>query len=361
LDVEKELPSHFVATVSYVGSKGTHLTQQRDLNQLFPVTSGNPFAAGQPITQADCDSIANNTPPTLANGTPVTGRALTNLGVACGNDANPDRPHVGFGSITRLEDQANSTYHAMQTTVRRTLGDLTMSLAYTYSHSIDNSSDRYNGDFVNAYDLATNRGSSNFDVRHNLAISYVYTLPFYKGAGLMHNVLGGWQVSGITIAQTGTPFSVTNGTDFGDAAGVGNGVGTGSRPDFVGNPHASSQDVPGVRGPLMFNPAAFTIPTGLTFGNVGRNTLYGPGRINFDFGLFKRFSFTETRGLDFRWENFNLFNHTQYNGVNSSMDCGTIPIGGNAGDPSCITSSDFLHASGAHAQRRMQFGLRLYF
>ena len=360
LDVEKELPGHFVATVSYVGSKGTHLTQQRDLNQLLPVAaSANPFAPGQPITQSDCDSITNPAP-TLANGTPVTGQALTNLGVACGNDANPFRPHVGFGSLTRLEDQANSSYNAMQVTARRTVGDLTMSFAYTYSHSLDNSSDRYNGDFVNAYDLASNRASSNFDVRHNLAISYVYALPFYKGSGLAHNVLGGWQVSGITIAQTGTPFSVTNGTDFGDAAGVGNGVGTGSRPDLVGNPHGSVQsNIPGVRGPLLFDPAAYTIPTGLTFGNVGRNTLYGPGRINFDFGLFKRFSFTETRALDFRWENFNLFNHTQYNGVNGGMDC--VGPSGTAGDPSCISSSGFLHASGAHAARRMQFGLRFQF
>ena len=360
LDVQKELPSHFVATVSYVGSKGTHLTQQRNLNQLHPIASGNPFAAGQSITSADCDSLSSSG--TLANGTAVTGAAATNLGIACGNDPNPNRPLVGFGNITRLEDQANSIYHAMQATVKRTVGDLTMSMAYTYSHSIDNSSDRYDNAFVNAYNLAANRGSSGFDVRHNLAISYVYALPIYKGSGLAHNVLGGWQVSGITIAQTGTPFSVTNGTDFGDAAGVANGVGTGSRPDLVGNPHGSVQsNVPGVRGPLLFNPGAFTIPTGLTFGDVGRNTLYGPGRINFDFGLFKRFSFTETRALDFRWENFNLFNHTQYNGVNGGMDCGTIPIGGNAGDPSCIGSSSFLHASGAHLPRRMQFGLRFQF
>jgi carboxypeptidase family protein/TonB-dependent receptor-like protein len=357
-DVEKELPSHFVGTVSYVGSKGTHLAQQRNLNQLLPVpASANPFAAGQPITSADCDSLSASG--TLANGTPVGLPAATNLGIACGNDANPSRPLVGFGDITRLEDQANSTYSAMQATVRRTLGDLTMSLAYTYSHSIDNSSDRFDNAFVNAYNLATNRGSSNFDVRHNLAISYVYALPFYKGSGLKHNVLGGWQVSGITIAQTGTPFSVTNGTDFGDAAGVANGVGTGSRPDIVGNPHTSASNVSGVRGPLLFNPSAYTIPTGLTFGNVGRNTLAGPGRINFDFGLFKRFSFSETRALDFRWENFNLFNHTQYNGVNSSMDC--VGPSGTAGDPSCISSSGFLHASGAHLARRMQFGLRFQF
>src|SRR5947199_1057040 len=127
LDVQKELPSHFVATVSYVGSKGTHLTQQRNLNQLLPVSSGNPFAAGQPITSADCNRLSASG--TLANGTPATGQAATNLGIACGNDPNPSRPNVGFGDLTRLEDQANSVYNAMQATVRRTVGDLTLSFA----------------------------------------------------------------------------------------------------------------------------------------------------------------------------------------------------------------------------------------
>src|SRR5207249_12099708 len=123
-------------------------------------------------------------------------------------------------------------------------------------------------------------------------------------------------------------------------------VARGSRRDLVGNAHCALQSkLPGGDVPLRFAPAAYTIPTRLAFGNVGRNPLYRPGRINFDFGLFRRFSFTETRALDFRWENFNIFNHTQYNGVNTSMD-GT---------------SDFLHASGAHLARRMQFGLRFQF
>src|SRR5438094_2236931 len=175
LDVEKELPSHIVVSASYVGSKGTHLTQQRNFNQLLPVTSNNPFAPGQPITSADCTSLSASN--TLANGTPVSGQAATDLGVACGNDPNPSRPFLGYSDITKLEDQANSVYHALQATARRTVGDLTLSLAYTYSHSIDNSSDRFDGAFVNSYNVATNRGNSSFDQRHNLAISYVYALP----------------------------------------------------------------------------------------------------------------------------------------------------------------------------------------
>src|SRR5207253_4807095 len=228
------------------------------------------------------------------NGAPVSGQVARNLAVACGtviSNASVRTAFHGFNNINTLRDEANSIYHSLQTGVQRTVGDLTLSMAYTYSHSIDDSSDRSDTAFVNAYDFAANRASSNFDLRHNLAISYVYGLPFFKGSGFSHALLGGWQVSGITVVATGNPFSVTNGTTFGDNAGVGNGVGTGSRPDQVSNPHSgftANQD-PSQPGPLLYNPMAFALPTGLTFGNVGRATLYLPRRTNFDFGLFKKF------------------------------------------------------------------------
>jgi hypothetical protein len=349
LNVQKELPSHFVLSVAYVGSKGTHLTQLSNGNQILPTPAGqNPFAAGQPITTDDCDTFSSGG--TLANGTPVTGQAFTNLSVACGATADLFRTALpGYGSITQLRNQANSIYHALQVGANRTFGGLTLSLAYTYSHSIDDSSDRSDTAFVNAYDFASNRGRSNFDLRHNFSISYVYALPFFKGSGLSHRLLGDWQVSGITVAQTGTPFSITNGTDFGDNAGVGNGTGTGSRPDLAGDPHSGfSSNDPSTFGPLFYNPAAFATPTGLTFGDVGRNTLSLPGRVNFDFGVTKRFAITESTGFDFKWEAFNLFNHTQFGNGTDSID-------------SSFGSSTFMHLTTAHAPRRMQFGLRFYF
>jgi hypothetical protein len=354
LDVQKELPGNIVLTTSYVGSKGTHLTLLTNSNQILPVPAGdNPYAPGQIITSADCSTVSASG--TLANGTPVTGQAVNNLNVACGNLITPDLVRTafpGYDNVSRLQNAANSIYHALQITGRKTVGDLQLSVAYTYSHSIDDSSDRFDTAFVNSYDIAANRASSNFDQRHNLAISYIYGLPFFRGVGFAHTVLGGWQVSGITIAQTGLPFNVTNNTTFGDNAGVANGVGTGSRPDQVGNPFAvtsaqkaAAQDpVTGAFGPLYYNPNAYTIPTGLTFGNVGRNTLYLPGRLNFDFGLSKRFTFTERTGLDFKWETFNVFNHTQFNAISTGLN-----------------NSDFLHLNGTHDPRRMQFGLRLYF
>jgi len=92
------------------------------------------------------------------------------------------------------------------------VGDLTLSMAYTYSHSIDDSSDRSDTTFVNAYDFAANRASSSFDMRHNLAISYVYGPPvFSRALGFSHALLGGWQISGNKPSPSlGTPFSVTD-------------------------------------------------------------------------------------------------------------------------------------------------------
>ncbi len=365
LNIQKELPSHIVLSVSYVGSKGTHLTLVNNLNQLAPTpASANPYvAAKQPITPPIQDALGNpiyagdcSTFTVGPGGAAVTGQAALNLNIACGNiNTNTARTaYPGYGSLNELRDIADSHYHSLQATANRTFGDLTLSLAYNYSHSIDDSSDRGDTAFVNAYNIRANRASSNFDQRHSLSLSYVYGLPIFKGSGLAHSVLGGWQVSGITVAQKGLPFSVTNGSTYGDNAGVANGTGTGSRPDLVGNPRSgftANQD-PGVAGPLFYNPAAFAVPTGLTFGDVGRNTLNLPGRVNFNFSTFKRFTINEKTGFEFRWESFNIFNHTQFNNIDKSMP---TPIAGS------FAGTGFLHLTGTHDPRRMQFGLRFFF
>jgi hypothetical protein len=371
LNVQRELPQHFVVSVAYVGSKGTHLALQRDLNQVPKFTGTNPFSAAQPLDPggADCANFSTDasgfpTGATLGNGAAVPSSAVTNLWIACQNNADPFRPFLGYGTINRIENTANSIYHALQATARRDFGGLTLSLAYTYSHSIDDSSDRYDSNFVDSYNPHATRANSSFDMRHNLAISYVYALPLLKGPGLTHSLLGNWSLSGIMAIQTGTPFTVSNGTTYGDNAGVGNGVGTSSFPDVIGNPHSvSSSDksvASAVTGPLYYNPGAYALPTGLTFGNSGRNTLYLPGRVNFDLGVFKRFPIKEKSAIEFRWESYNLFNHTQFSAINSTMDC--TGENNSAGDPvACLASSSFLHLTAAHAPRRMQFGLRFQF
>ncbi|HET9306312.1 MAG TPA: carboxypeptidase regulatory-like domain-containing protein [Candidatus Sulfotelmatobacter sp.] len=378
LDVQRELPQHTVVTVSYVGSKGTHLGRQTDLNQLFPVApSQNPYTPGEPITDQitypdqtsaspDCGTPQPNasflqdvygvpTNAVTAGGAPVpyggpgVMSPAVNLGVAgCGVIADFFRPFQGISTITRLENKASSTYHALQISARKTVGALNLSLAYTYSHSIDDSSDRYNGDFVNAYDLAANRASSNFDQRHMLNIGYVYDLPFFKHPGLAHTTLGGWQWSGIMAFSTGTPFTVTNGSTFGDNAGVGNGVGTGSYADIVGNPKAgvppASAASSDAYAGFFYNPNAYAVPTGLTFGNSGRNSLRNPNRTNFDMALFKHFAIKENVAFEFRAEAFNVFNHDEWTGPSGTFQ-----------------GTGFLEIPGAHLARILQFGAKFLF
>jgi hypothetical protein len=370
LSLQKELPSHIILSAAYVGSKGTHLTVVNNANQIFATpASANPYTAGEPIvTVGDPNKTgkpvntvcpASDLTGGFVNGAAVSGQVALNLAVACGTVNSVDAVRTRFpgdSNITSLRDEANSIYHALQISATRSIGDLTMSIAYAYSHSVDDSSDRGDNAILNAFDVANNRASSNFDQRHNLSVSYVYGLPFFRGTGPAHNLLGGWQISGITVAQSGQPFTVTNGLgSFGDNAGVGNGVNAAaSHPDLLSDPKAgfSPNQDPTTRGPLFYNPNAFKAPTGLTFGNVGRNTLTLPGRLNFDFGLFKRFAINERAGFEFRAETFNLFNHTQYGGNGSGASTGI-----NAAFP----GSTFMHLSAAHDPRRMQLGLRFYF
>ena len=188
-DIQQQAFKDTVLTFSYVGSKGTHLNRQDDLNQLYPVpASQNPYLPGEPIgginnTNSDCATM------TTPSGVPVTGIAAINLGVACGNDPNPNRPFYGAGTITQLVNAASSSYNAFQFSARRTVGSFQLSLAYTWSHSIDDSSDRYDSSFVNTYNPSSNRASSSFDIRQMFNLGWVYDLPFFKNPGLANKIL----------------------------------------------------------------------------------------------------------------------------------------------------------------------------
>jgi hypothetical protein len=359
--VQRELAQGTVLTVAYVGSKGTHLALQSDLNQMYPITAAqNPYPAGQPMTTNDCN---NGT----VNGVAPTGPAAAQFAVACGADPNPYRPFRGYGNIQSIQYVANSNYNAMQVSLHRHVGRLSFDLAYTWSHALDDASDYASGNFLNSYDYRLNYASSDFDQRQLLNVGYVYDLPFFDKGGLMHTMLGGWQWSGIMTFQTGTPFSVTDGL-FGP--GVGNGLGAGSFLDLVGNPYAvpaGANNQPGVVGPLLFNPAAFTAPQGLTFGTAQRNVLNNPQRTNFDMGLFKHFQIKESMGVEFRAEAFNVFNHTQWlplGGLNSTGNASATCFAGatnTPGDSSCLANSNFLRPGGAHNPRILQLGLKFLF
>jgi hypothetical protein len=212
--------------------------------------------------------------------------------------------------------------------------------------------------------MARTRSSSNFDQRQILNVGYVLESPFFTNTKtLAGKLLGGWQLSGLTSYQTGTPFSVTagNGNGIYTGAGVGNGQGAGAYADVIGDPNTAPPvtNSPGIIGPLLFNPAAFAAPTGLTFGNAGRNILNNPSRLNFDMGLFKKFYVTEKMNFEFRAEAFNVFNHTQFSGVHNGMSCYGGP-NNSAGDASCLDQS-FLHPNGAHNPRILQLGMKFIF
>ncbi|MGB8734257.1 MAG: carboxypeptidase regulatory-like domain-containing protein [Candidatus Sulfotelmatobacter sp.] len=394
-DIQHDIGRSTVATVSYVASAGVHLTRSYEYNQLFPVPAGqNPYAPGQPISSADCASVsvssttgqatATAVPGTTTFNNSMTGGWANNLAVACGNNANFYRPYLGIGDIQRKDQTGSSNYNALELSLRHNIGGLELNAAYTYSHSIDDSSDYNDTGFVNSYDLNAYRASSNFDIRHNITRAYVYDEPLFKKKGLAHNLLGGWQWSGITLIQSGTPFSIYNEgfNATSDNAGVGNGFSTaGSYPDLVGDPHhgASSSPLAGSLsgfGPLLYNPGAFALPTGLTFGDAGRNILRNPWRTNFDMALLKHFAVTESKYFEFRAEAFNVFNHVEYNWlggdagsaadnagrgtVSNEIACYGPSAPYTAGDASCAGNA-YLRSAGTHLPRIMQLALKFIF
>jgi hypothetical protein len=459
--VQRQLPKDMVATVAYVGSKGTHLSAELQLNQLnVPPTgpegiflAGNPYAPGQPITVQDCNSYnlgpngsagsftVGQNPIGQVTPTPVSvtphEAAWPNLVAACyslspaliSNPSvvlpNPNSLRTfapGMGRVLSLQDIADSQYHALQATIRRTRGPLTVGASYTYSHSFDDSSDRSDASFVNSANIKSNWASSNFDQRHSLSVNYIYAFPKFSGAlersafrstpasdggdsdkdkndtkppvqsdsRVLRALLDGWELSGITAFQSGTPFTVINGggntgISAPDNAGVANGAGVGSFPDVIGDPHApvpqrfNASSV----GPLLYNPAAFVAPTGLTFGDAGRNFLNNPHRLNFDMNLLKHFKITEGSAMEFRVELFNVFNHTEfrifnpnigdtasntigcYGGVYNSAAGGLTPVIGSPGatpiNVDCTTGSAFLRPVDSHRPRTLQLGLKYNF
>jgi len=259
LSIQKELPSHIVLSAAYVGSKGTHLTIVNNLNQI-PATlaSANPYTPGEPIVTGRsvrsnvcrpngtglpvntvCPNPANLTGGSV-NGQPSPGQVALNLAVAlrkpstsmpCAPGSREQQHHVA----TR---RSKLHLSRVQVSATRSYGDLTMSIAYSYSHALTISRIVLDNTILDAFDVPTIGAAPTLISATICQSAYVYGLPFFRSSGLSHNVLGGWQISGITVAQSGQPFSVTNGLgSFGDNAGVGNGVATAaSHPDLVERP-----------------------------------------------------------------------------------------------------------------------------
>ncbi len=417
--IQRELPKATVINLAYVGSKGTNLTVERQLNQLKPLPlSENPFGPNEPLTIADCTIPAPNTgnnpgngttPFLLQSGTLVTPQdpAYVYLQAACTNpnipnvNSLPDRPYPGLGKVLSLQNVANSSYHALQATLRHTSGGLTTGVSYSYSHSIDDASDRSDPVLANSYDLRENRASSSFDERHLLTVNYVYQIPLKDFprrfsdwanerpkdestpkanccSALSNLLLDGWELSGVMLVASGTPFTVINtagntGISLTDNAGVSSGLGiAASYPDVVRGSQSPGNNARSF-GPLIGNPSQFVAPRGLTFGNAGRNFLNNPRRTNFDISVLKHFKIRESGQLEFRAEAFNVFNHTEFriydpdnpgSTGNNIISCYAGPsysAGFRGAGADCVTGASFLHPLDAHRPRTIQFGLKLGF
>jgi hypothetical protein len=234
--------------------------------------------------------------------------------------------YPGMGSISERYFIGHSNYNGLQVNVKRRLSKgLLWTAAYTWSHSL----------FLSGYDplvpdnTARNYGPQGSDRRHVLQLSYAYDLP-KPGKALNMRELGwitdGWNLSGITSFQTGSPFTPSfSWTDNRDITGSSD---EGARINVVGNPYsnipAASTTAP--HGVMYFNPAAFASPSaypiaGLgSIGNAGYNIMYGPGFANWDMTLERKVNLgSEKRQLQFKIEAFNAFNHTEFQNVNAGF------------------------------------------
>lgn len=326
-NIQRQITANDLVTVAYVGNVGNFLTTQRELN-LVPL--------GLPL--ADQNALIN--------------KAQT----------YPYRPFQGFTNIGVIDQIARSNYNSLQASFRHQMGQgMNFGAAYTWSHAIDNNSTQYSRP-QDEHNLNRWRGNSDLDRRQMLLLNYVYDLPFFKQSkGVAKQTLGGWTVSGIVTLMSGTPIDIRCGLkDY--SSGVGGNV----RCNSLGAQSAKSTVLDDVYGSTVqwFNVDAFTQPTldqlyadgqpGM-FGYLGRNTVRGPGRNNWDLSLFKSFPFTERVGLQFRFETFNTWNHTQWRDVNTG--CADVVAPGAV----CGTTSNFGQVTSAWSPRIIQLGLKLTF
>ena len=231
----------------------------------------------------------------------------------------PRRPNQAFGVIRTVTNDEIANYEGLTVGVKqRFWRGMSISANYTWSHTLDVSTDSNGGGApMNPYNWRLDYGNSNWDIRHRFVASYVWDIPFFKGANsLLRNALGNWQLNGITILQTGFPFNVTYGTDTANTSSGGS-----NRPNIVGTPSANCGD-----GHLVgcINTAAFAAPSPYTYGNAGRNLLYGPHSFTTDLSLFKNFQIRERLRFELRFEAFNVTNSPEFSNPASTFGTATF-------------------------------------
>jgi hypothetical protein len=289
--VEKSLGQQTTLEVGYLGSGGFHLQRAHLINNAQPGPGA--IQPRRPLTKI---SFVPNTvlPPN------VTAVSMT----------------FPVSTINLLENSAQSWYDAGYVNVRRRFAHGLSFLAnYTYAKSLSNAPDFRSPMFEAAIPqdnsrLDLEKGLA-CDIRHRFAVSAVYDLPGWSRSRLTTAVTQNWRLTTIFQAQSGFPLTISV---FGDTANAGTALGENPiRASLTGKPVFGGGAGVATHSPMSwFNPAAFRTPAAYTFGDVGRNTVYGPGMQTMDLGVVRGFSMTERLRLETRGEFFNAFNHTNY-------------------------------------------------
>ncbi|MBI4874175.1 MAG: TonB-dependent receptor [Acidobacteria bacterium] len=259
----------------------------------------------------------------------ISGRNI-NAGLVPGAGAAGQPLNIKFGrrASTSMWVPVSANYNSLQMKFdRRFAGGFALTTAYTYGKAINFADD--NGGFSNLIDLKQNRARAGFDRTHTWVQSFIYDLPFGRNKRFLQSgpgrwLLGDWQVNGIFSIYSGTPLG------FGYSATTLNAPGNGNRP-YVNGPVRFLRAVgPGVK---YFDISAFSAPASATFGNVGRNILGGPGIVNLDLAVFRKFRITERLGGEFRMESFNFSNTPHFNNPGTTLGSANFgEVQGAAGD-----------------------------
>ncbi len=298
LSIERELAPGTVFNVGYVGSQGHHLLV------LTPANPGNP---------ARCLSVSQASQ--VMTGTPTCG-PFNETGTftrADGESVVVRGPYgANFGAISYQKTIGNSSYNALEVSLRHESKSLEFVASYTYSKSLDDSSSL--AEEVNPVGPGLTRSLSAFDMRHNFVLNYNYNLPFDHLAQRGNRWTQGWTLSGVMRFGTGMPVTLYNNNDTSLLGSIPNGINN----NGLDTPNVAAGNL-GLNfnprtGTPAFNTALFSLPALDTMGNTRRRYFAGPGIDNFDTALQKNVKLTEAKSLEFRAEVFNTFNHAQFFG-----------------------------------------------
>jgi hypothetical protein len=316
LSVERQFTPNLTGTFSYVGSESRHLFIQPMYNAPLPQLMGP-------------------------------------------GPVSPRTPFPFFGQFPWDTNSGVASYNSLQVKVQKRFSQgLTFLASYTYSHCLSIQDEGQSGSIQNPYNWSLDKGSCDFNVPNIFVFSYAYQIPYGKGmrwgsnaSGVTNAILGGWQISGITSAESGLPLTVTaNATDVANI----NPSSETERANVTGVPVRPSGFKQTVQ--TYYNPAAFATPAPYTFGNVGRNTLRGPSSQTWDFALLKNFRLTEALQLQFRSEFFNIFNNVNLAPPGGGASGGFSTLGGES--RTAVNGTTFMQITSAAASREIQFSLK---